>query len=134
MPPFVLLEIRKKIPFTLRAVHVNHKIRPDASEDADYVRELCKRQGVPFHLVEEDVEGRAKEYGISTEEAGRRIRYRAFGEVLGEKKVKLQLPITATTERKPCCSIYSGVPGLPERGDSSCKRECDTPGTVFEPE
>ncbi len=86
---FVLLEIRKKIPFTLRAVHVNHKIRPDASEDADYVRELCKRQGVPFHLVEEDVEGRAKEYGISTEEAGRRIRYRAFGEVLGGEKGKI---------------------------------------------
>ncbi|MCI8570995.1 MAG: tRNA lysidine(34) synthetase TilS [Lachnospiraceae bacterium] len=86
---FVLLEIRKKIPFTLRAVHVNHKIRPDASEDADYVRDLCKRQGVPFHLVEEDVEGRAKEYGISTEEAGRRIRYRAFGEVLGGEKGKI---------------------------------------------
>ena len=86
---FVLLEIRKKIPFTLRAVHVNHKIRPDASEDADYVRELCKRQGVPFYLVEEDVEGRAKEYGISTEEAGRRIRYRAFGEVLGGEKGKI---------------------------------------------
>ncbi len=86
---FVLLEIRKKIPFTLRAVHVNHKIRPDASEDADYVRDLCKRQGVPFHLVEEDVEGRAKEYGISTEEAGRRIRDRAFGGGLGGEKGKI---------------------------------------------
>ncbi len=86
---FVLLEIQKQIPFTLRAVHVNHKIRPDASKDADYVRELCDRQGIPFYLVEEDVESRAKEYGISTEEAGRRIRYRAFGDALEGKKGKI---------------------------------------------
>ncbi len=86
---FVLLEIQKTIPFTLRAVHVNHKIRPDASEDADYVRELCNRQGIPFRLVEEDVEIRAKEYGISTEEAGRRIRYQAFGDALEGRKGKI---------------------------------------------
>ena len=86
---FVLLEIQKKIPFTLRVVHVNHKIRPDASKDADYVRELCSRQGIPFYLVEEDVESRAKEYGISTEEAGRRTRYRAFEDALEGKKGKI---------------------------------------------
>lgn len=86
---FVLLEIQKKIPFTLRVVHVNHKIRPDASKDADYVRELCSRQGIPFYLVDEDVESRAKEYGISTEEAGRRTRYRAFEDALEGKKGKI---------------------------------------------
>ena len=27
---FILLEIRRRIPFFLRAVHINHGIRPDA--------------------------------------------------------------------------------------------------------
>ena len=35
---FVLLEYRKKVPFDLVVVHVNHLIRKEAAEDADFVK------------------------------------------------------------------------------------------------
>ncbi len=79
---FVLTEIRKRIPFHLAVVHVNHGIRMEAKEDAEYVRLLCAKQKIPFYLKEADVKVYAKEQGISEEEAGRIIRYRAFEEVL----------------------------------------------------
>lgn len=34
---FVLLKIRETIPFRLTAVHMNHKIREEAGEDAAFV-------------------------------------------------------------------------------------------------
>ena len=79
---FVLSELRKKIPFRLMVVHVNHKIRPEAGEDAAYVHALCNKLGIPFYLYEEDVTAYAREKGISAEEAGRMIRYEAFRTVL----------------------------------------------------
>ena len=79
---FVLSALQKKIPFRLMVVHVNHKIRNEAGEDAAYVQKLCESLQVPFFLYEKDVEQIACREGISTEEAGRNIRYEAFREVL----------------------------------------------------
>ncbi len=79
---FVLSALQKKIPFRLMVVHVNHKIRSEAGEDAAYVQKLCESLQVPFFLYEKDVEQIARREGISTEEAGRNIRYEAFREVL----------------------------------------------------
>lgn len=75
---FVLLEIRKQIPFTLKVVHVNHGIRKEAAEDADFVRKLCMEKDIPFKLVEKNIKESAKQNGLSEEEEGRRIRYEAF--------------------------------------------------------
>ena len=36
---FMLLEYRKKVPFDLVVVHVNHGIREDAAMDAQFVKE-----------------------------------------------------------------------------------------------
>lgn len=77
---FVLLECAGRMDLSLAVVHVNHGIRPDASEDAAYVESLCKEIGVPFYLVMADARAEAAKYGISEEEAGRNIRYRAFAE------------------------------------------------------
>ena len=79
---FVLSALQKKIPFRLMVVHVNHKIRNEAGEDAAYVQKLCEGMQVPFYLYEKDVKRIARREGISTEEAGRNIRYEAFREVL----------------------------------------------------
>ncbi|MCM1539921.1 MAG: tRNA lysidine(34) synthetase TilS [Blautia sp.] len=81
---FVLLEYRKKTPFQLSTVHVNHGIRPDAGKDAEYVEELCREQGIPFYLVEADVKGCAEREKCSKEDAGRRIRYEAFHRIAEE--------------------------------------------------
>ena len=87
---FLLLEYRKKHSFALHVVHVNHCIRPDASADAGYVEELCKENNIPFLLVQEDVRALAKQERCSQEDAGRRLRYRAFSEqaaALGGAKI-----------------------------------------------
>uniref|UniRef100_UPI00405748AD tRNA lysidine(34) synthetase TilS n=1 Tax=Acetatifactor sp. TaxID=1872090 RepID=UPI00405748AD len=81
---FVLLEYRKKVPFSLAVVHVNHGIRQEAQEDARYVEELCQTEGIPFYGTEIDVRQKAKKEKCSEEEAGRKARYEAFAKVAEE--------------------------------------------------
>lgn len=81
---FVLHEIQKRIPIRLMVVHVNHKLREEAESDASYVESLCRKLGCEYRYVERDVAYYAKERHISTEEAGRMVRYQAFAEVLEE--------------------------------------------------
>ena len=45
----------ESVPLSLAVVHVNHGIRRDAGEDARYVEELCRREGISFFLTEADV-------------------------------------------------------------------------------
>lgn len=77
-----LVRLRETHGLQLTVVHVDHGLRPEAGEDAAFVRELCRRWDVPFTLVREDVGAFAKREKISCEEAGRRVRYRAFAEAL----------------------------------------------------
>ena len=78
----ILRELQKEIPFELTAVHVNHRIREEAGEDAAFVEELCRSLGCAFRYVEYDVKQYAAAKGISEEEAGRELRYQAFRETL----------------------------------------------------
>lgn len=75
---YLLKEWSLICPCTLYVVHVDHGIRKEAGEDAAYVEELCRRLEVDYTLVKEDVPGVAKAYGLSEEEAGRKVRYDAF--------------------------------------------------------
>ncbi len=79
---FVLLEWAKECPLELRVVHVNHGIRAEAGEDARYVEKLCQEQGIPFHLQEGDVPALAEAGGLSEEEAGRKLRYDTFYQIM----------------------------------------------------
>ena len=82
---FVLLKIRETIPFRLTAVHMNHKIREEAGEDAAFVEALCGTWNCPYRYVEADVEEYALGHHMSCEEAGRFLRYQAFAQVLEEE-------------------------------------------------
>ena len=86
---FMLLEIRKQLPFTLKVVHINHGIRKDAAKDACYVRELCSKWDISFELVEENIKASAREHGLSLEEEGRRVRYEAFERAFFGEKGKI---------------------------------------------
>lgn len=87
----MLLEISKVIPMEIRVVHVNHLIRSDAAADAMYVEQLCHANGIAFTLVEEDVEALAGTLRLSTEEAGRNVRYAAFYRELGDRKGRIAI-------------------------------------------
>ncbi len=75
---FVLLEWAKLVPTEIAVVHVNHGIRPEAGEDAAYVKELCDTYGLPFYLTRVNVAELAKKEKCSEEEMGRKVRYQAF--------------------------------------------------------
>ena len=70
----LLVRLREEYGWQIAAVHVNHRIREEAEEDAAYVRELCKEWNVPFFLKEEDVKKKAEEWHMTLEEAGRKVR------------------------------------------------------------
>lgn len=78
----MLCELAKEMELKLLVVHVHHGIREEAEEDAAYVKQLCDKYKVPFVLVREDVKAYARREHLSEEEAGRKIRYKAFEETL----------------------------------------------------
>lgn len=79
-----LKEYQRLVPFSLYCVHVEHGIRANANEDAEYVSAICNSLGIPFFVYHEDVPGYARENGLSEEEAGRILRYEAFQRTLHE--------------------------------------------------
>lgn len=83
---FVLLRLRKELPFEIHAVHINHGIRgADAEADEAYVRKICRREGVPLTVFHENIPFLAKEQRLTEEEAGRKVRRDAFVKVMKEE-------------------------------------------------
>ncbi len=98
----MLIEIKRIIPIKIHVVHINHMIRTDAAADADYVKALCDQYSIPFTLVEKDVEAIARKKHISTEEAGRNVRYEAFYKVLAGNKGKIAI----AHNKNDCCETF----------------------------
>lgn len=64
------------------AAHLNHRLRPEADDDARWAAALCESLGVPCVVREENVAGLAASRGVGVEEAGREARYALFADVL----------------------------------------------------
>lgn len=80
---YILHRLRQKYGYRLVAVHVHHGIRGQAAdEDMEYVRQLCGKWGIEVRFFCFRVEEQAVKWHMSTEEAGRKIRYDCFSEVL----------------------------------------------------
>lgn len=62
------------VPFTLRAAHLDHGMRPESPHDAVFVRRLCAEWGVPLAVERADVPALAREQGRGLEETGREVR------------------------------------------------------------
>lgn len=77
-----LSELKSLLGLKLFVVHINHGIRVEAVNEAEYVKKLCEERNVPFFLKEADVLNEAKNLSIGIEEAGRKIRYGFFEEIL----------------------------------------------------
>lgn len=61
--------------FTVAAGHLNHGMRPEADSDEAFVRRFCEERDIPFYTEKDAVYERAKEWKLSVEETGRRLRY-----------------------------------------------------------
>ena len=79
-----MLQIGDAYNLSIVPVHVNHKLRAAADAEAEHVARMCNRFGLECNMFEADCNEMAKDYGISTEEAGRLIRYDVFDEVANE--------------------------------------------------
>src|SRR2546425_13280540 len=72
----VLVTLATEWSLRLHVLHVDHGLRPDSADDADFVRALGRRLGVPVDVARVDVGSPS-----SVEEAARRARYAALEEI-----------------------------------------------------
>ena len=74
------------LKFEMVVAHINHNIREEAKEDEEYVRKYCDKNKIKFFVKSIDVEKIANNSKIGLEEAGRKVRYEFFDEVLEKTK------------------------------------------------
>lgn len=89
----LLRGIQERFDLTLHAVYVNHNLRPDEIPDEiSFCEKTCRELNVNFVLKSVDVAGQQRQQGLSRQEAGRDLRYKAFDEAaaeLGASKIAL---------------------------------------------
>lgn len=61
--------------------HVNHMIRQEAESETQYVIDFCKKNDIEYFVKRIDVQKEADNLKVSTELAGRKVRYSFFEEV-----------------------------------------------------
>ncbi|WP_029451482.1 tRNA lysidine(34) synthetase TilS [Clostridium algidicarnis] len=75
----ILYSLKDDLGITLYAAHINHKLRGEASDkDERYVKEICSSLNIPCYVKLADINAISKKRGISSEMAGRDVRYDFF--------------------------------------------------------
>lgn len=82
----ILNKLKENLQFEIVVAHVNHMIREEASEEEEFVEEFCKKINVEFYSKRIEVEKYANNNKIGLEEAGRKIRYEFFDEIVDKTK------------------------------------------------
>lgn len=114
---FLLLsKLSKERDIRLIAVHVHHGIRgEEADRDEAYCRELAAAHGAAYEAVYVDAVGYAKDNGLSTEEAGRILRYEAF-ERLAEENENARIAVAHHMNDRAETVIFNMCRGSGLRG------------------
>ncbi len=76
--------LRQRLKCHLHVVHLNHRLRPEADTDADFVRQHAEHLNLPCTIQQVDVFRLAKQSKLSLETAGRRARYQFYDSVCAE--------------------------------------------------
>ena len=84
----VLNKIQKNkiINFEIIVVHINHQIRKEADSDEEYVKEYCEKNQIKCYTKRIDVIKYANNNKMGLEEAGRKLRYEFFDEIVKKEK------------------------------------------------
>ena len=81
----ILNSLKESLEITLEAVHINHCIRGNESDDdEDFCTGLCKNLGIPLRVYRINIPEITKLSGKSTEETARDVRYEKFAECAGD--------------------------------------------------
>lgn len=76
-----LLHALHTLGYNIKAAHINHCLRKEADSDMEYVRRLTDKMGIELLCRKTDVAEYARENKLSTETAGRFVRYAFFSEI-----------------------------------------------------
>ncbi len=81
---YLLNEIKEEYNLKLIVAHLNHLHRQEADMDEDLVRETARNLNLDFRLKRASMDEYAKRNKLSSEDAGRRLRYDFFYEIAKE--------------------------------------------------
>ncbi|WBW97942.1 tRNA lysidine(34) synthetase TilS [Oceanirhabdus sp. W0125-5] len=83
----ILLSLKEKYKLRIVVAHINHGLRGKESDDDEkYVEKYCEGNGMIFRAININVDEIAKSRKISSEMAGRDIRYEFFNKLKDEYK------------------------------------------------
>ncbi len=118
----ILWRLSTEMGFEILCAHINHNLRGSESDgDEAFVRSLCEKYGIECRVLSANVAEFAEKNHLSTEEAGRKLRYEFFehcAEELGENA-----KIATAHSLSDCAETYifnsargaslSGICGIP---------------------
>lgn len=78
---YLLHSLASELKISLVVAHLNHGLRPEGPFEAEGVAKIAAALSLPFELLEVDIPGYKKAYGLSEEVAGRQARYRFLFDV-----------------------------------------------------
>ena len=85
----VLLHVLHHLKYSIQVAHVNFQLRGDESNaDESFVKEVCEKLKIPFHVKRADVKTFAQENKGSIQMLARQIRYDWFQELINELQLK----------------------------------------------
>ena len=78
----MLNNLKEKFNISIGAAHINHMLRgEEADRDEEYVKEFCRQRSIPCYVKRVDINKYSKEKRMSSETAGRKVRYDFFEEI-----------------------------------------------------
>src|SRR5438876_11176778 len=119
----LLRGLQDEYALALHIAHLNHRLRPEAGADAEFVRQMAVNLGIPVAVEEADVTARAAQEKRSLEDARRQARYEFFARVAAA--VRARRVGTAHTQdeqletvsmrfsRGSAATILAGISALP---------------------
>ena len=116
----LLVGLKDDARIRLAVAHVDHQLRPDSQDDAEFVAGLARRWGLPVAVIRRDVRHASDARGLSLEDRARRVRYAAFQEIAREQgTTRLALAHTADDQAETVlmrllrgCGL-TGLAGIP---------------------
>lgn len=75
-----LLHVLRSLNYNVCVAHINHGLRENANKEEDFVRKYCEDNNIPFFAKKVNLKDNL--FGMTIEEAGRRIRYDFFDEIM----------------------------------------------------
>lgn len=88
-----LLNLLKQLPYQISVAHLNHQLRAEAEQEAEFVKKMSASLGLPFFIESINVKRMAKTKKIGIEEAARCARYKFLFETA--EKENSQAVLTA---------------------------------------